>query len=268
MTNTISTESPQNNTDIFDRVNFIMVSPSHPGNVGSAARAIKTMGFSKLHLVAPRKNDILQHPDAIALASGAQDILQNTVIHASLAVAIAENTIAFGLTARPRAISTAPCDIRQAANLSRQELTNPSNKIAFVLGTERFGLSNDDLNLCQRTCHIPANPQYSSLNVSQALQLAAWEMRYALIDLAGLNYLPDTRARHDPGSDPADNAKIHALFEHLEQAMVAVKFLDPNNPKKLVPRIQNMFNRNHLSVDEVAMLRGLCTAMIQSSKFN
>lgn len=265
MTNKINTKSNDTNTAIFSRVHFVMVSPSHPGNVGSAARAIKTMGFNQLHLVAPSNPDILQHPDAQALASGAQDILKNTKIHASLSDALANCTLAFGLTARPRALSAAPCDIRQAATLAQTELSNTTGAIAYVLGTERFGLSNEQLDHCQRTCHIPANPQYSSLNVSQALQLAAWEMRYALIDIAGLDYLPDTNGHKEPGQQPADNAKIQAMFKHLEQAMIAVKFYDPENPKKLLPRIHNMFNRNHLSIDEVAILRGLSAAMLKNA---
>lgn len=254
------------NTTIFSRVHFIMVSPSHPGNVGSAARAIKTMGFNQLHLVKPNNPNILQHPDAHALASGAQDILNNTQIHTDLANAIKDCTMVFGLTARPRALSTEPCDIRVAANLAKNELQHINAQIAFVLGTERFGLSNQELDLCQYTCHIPANPEYSSLNVSQALQLAAWEMRYALMVLTGDELIPNTGGQLDPGNEPADNGKIGAMLEHLEQAMIAVKFLDPKHPKKLIPRIQHMFNRNHLTIDEVAILRGLCSAMIHTAQ--
>lgn len=266
MTNIISTELSHNNTDFFSRVHFIMVSPSHPGNVGSAARAIKTMGFHNLHLVAPHNPDILQHPDAHALASGAQDVLMQTKIHTDLAAALANTSLAFGLTARPRALGAPPCDIRQAASQSQHKLYDSNAQIAFVLGTERYGLSNDELNLCQQTCHIPANAEYSSLNVSQALQLAAWEMRYALIQASGLDYMPDTHGRHDPGADPASNANIHAMLDHLQQAMIAINFLDPQHPKKLLPRIQNMFNRNNLSNDEVAILRGLSAAMITTAK--
>lgn len=264
MTNKISTQT--HNTNAFNRVHFIMVSPSHPGNVGSAARAIKTMGFNQLHLVAPSNPDILQHTDAHALASGAQDILAKTKIHASLKDAIANTSLAFGLTARPRALSTPACDIRQAANFAKNELQNTHGEIAFILGTERFGLSNHELDLCQYTCHIPANPEYSSLNVSQALQLAAWEMRYALFSLTDMDFMPHTNGQPDPGNEPADNSKINAMLDHLEQAMIAVNFLDPKHPKKLMPRLHHMFNRNHLSQDEVAILRGLCSAMITSTK--
>jgi tRNA/rRNA methyltransferase len=244
-----------------------MVSPSHPGNVGSAARAIKTMGFGSLHLVAPRNPDVLQDPDAHALASGAGDILEKARIHASLADALGPVTLAFALTARARAIGPPPCDIREAAVQSARHLTQPGTEIAMVLGTERSGLSNEDITLCQQVCHIPANPAYSSLNVSQALQLAAWEMRYALLPVTGEARLPDTHAHHhDPGADPASGERVQALLDHFEQALVAVGFLDPQHPKKLVPRMRQMWMRNRLSMDEVDMMRGLCTAMIRTAE--
>ncbi len=265
MTPPVSSDTPPDAPDIFDRVRFIMVSPSHPGNVGSAARAIKTMGFHDLRLVAPADPDILRQPDALALASGAGDILERARMHATLAEALGSATLAFALTARARAIGPPPCDIREAAVQSAAELAGPDARIAIVLGTERTGLSNEDIILCQRVCHIPANPAYSSLNVSQALQLAAWEMRYALLPLAGAARLPDTHARHDPGSDPASGERVQAMLDHFERALLAVGFLDPRHPKKLVPRMRQMWIRNRLSADEVDMVRGLCTAMIRSA---
>ncbi|MFT0533111.1 RNA methyltransferase [Castellaniella hirudinis] len=266
MTLPVSSDSPQSGADFFARVRFVMVSPSHPGNVGSAARAIKTMGFQALHLVTPGTPDVLRHPDAVALASGATDVLAHARLHDSLADALAPATLAFALTARARALGAPPCDIREAAQQSAAALAHPDAEIALVLGTERSGLSNDDILLCQQVCHIPANPAYSSLNVSQALQLAAWEMRYALLPASGQPRLPDTRGRHDPGGDPAGNGAIQAMLAHLEQALVAVEFLDPAHPKKLVPRMRQMLTRNHLSADEVDMLRGLCTAMLRTAR--
>lgn len=266
MTLPISSDKPADTPNPFARVRFIMVSPSHPGNVGSAARAIKTMGFHDLHLVMPADPDVLRHPDALALASGAGDILSQARLHASLADALGPTTLAFALTARARAIGPPACDIREAAMQSATELGRPTTRIAMVLGTERAGLSNEDITLCQQLCHIPANPDYSSLNVSQALQLAAWEMRYALLPLTGAARLPDTHAHHDPGGDPASNERVQAMLDHFEQALMAVGFLDPHHPKKLVPRMRQMWTRNRLSADEVDMIRGLCTAMIRSTR--
>ncbi|NYT25885.1 RNA methyltransferase [Alcaligenaceae bacterium] len=243
-----------------------MVQPSHPGNVGAAARAIKTMGFGDLCLVAPQLDDMARRPEAIALASGATDVLENACIVPTLADALAPVTLAFALTARPRFLGPPPCDIRVAADLARRHLNEVSaGSVAIVLGTERSGLTNDDIGLCQRVCHIPANPEYSSLNVAQALQLAAWELRYALLAETGVT-LPATLGKADPGAEPASGARVHALLEHWEEAMVAVKFLDPAHPKKLVPRMRHLFARNALSNDEVDMLRGVCTAMIKAAR--
>src|SRR5690606_6011302 len=169
----------------FGRVRFIMVQPSHPGNVGAAARAIKTMGFGDLCLVAPQIDSVTQHPEAIAMASGATDVLDAASIVPTLAEALAPATLAFALTARPRFLGPPACDIRVAAGLAQRHLAGASGTVAIVLGTERSGLTNDDIGLCQRVCHIPANPGYSSLNVAQALQLAAWELRYALLEDTG-----------------------------------------------------------------------------------
>lgn len=250
----------------FQHVRFIMVNPSHPGNVGAAARAIKTMGFHDLCLVAPRFADVLQQSDAISLASGATDVLASARIVDTLQQALAPVTMAFALTARARIIGPPACDIREAAHLSGEHLQQADRKIAIVLGTERSGLTNEDIALCQRVCHIPANPEYSSLNVAQALQLCAWEMRYALASSAGMALLPTTEGKPDAGNEPAPNEKIQALMEHWEQAITEVGFLDPAHPKKLVPRMRHMFGRNALSIDEVDMMRGLCTAMIKTAR--
>lgn len=249
----------------FSRVRFIMVHPSHPGNVGAAARAIKTMGFHDLCLVAPRFPDVLDLPEAQSLASGATDVLAAVSIVPTLAQALAPTTLAFALTARARVLGPPPCDIRQAALATRDHLQEAAGLVAVVLGTERSGLTNDDIALCQRVCHIPANPEYSSLNVAQALQLAAWELRYALAGAAGLPLLPTTDGQHEAGALPAPNKKVQAFMAHWEQAVTEVGFLDPLHPKKLMPRMRHMFGRNGLSHDEVDMMRGLCTAMIKTA---
>jgi len=244
-----------------------MVQPSHPGNVGAAARAIKTMGFHDLCLVAPRIPDVAQHPEAVALASGATDVLAAAGTMPTLADALAPVTLAFALTARPRYLGPPACDIRVAADAARRHLAEvPDGTVAVVLGTERSGLTNDDIGLCQRVCHIPANAEYSSLNVAQALQLAAWELRYALLLEAGADLVPVTDAKPDPGASPASGARVQALLAHWQEALVAVKFLDPAHPKKLLPRMRHLFARSALSNDEVDMLRGVCTAMLKTAR--
>ena len=255
-------------TQAFSRVQFIMVQPSHPGNVGSAARAIKTMGFQDLVLVEPKFADMTTQPEAIALASGAVDVLERARICTTLEEALAPVTLAFALTARVRDLGPPPCDIRQAAELTRDHLASPeSGCAAVVLGTERAGLTNAQIALCHRICHIPANPEYSSLNVAQALQLAAWELRYALLSATGASMLPASTAQQaDPGAAPATSEAVLAFLKHWEEALIQVEFLDPAHPKKLMPRMRHLFSRSALTRDEVDMLRGVCTAMLRKTK--
>lgn len=242
---------------LFERTRFIMVGTSHPGNVGSAARAIKTMGFAKLVLAAPQKENLTTHPEAIALASGAVDILEKTVIVDSLEKALAPITLSFALTARERDMGPPTVDIRQTANEASIHLSQASNtQIAIILGPERIGLDNTQISLCHRICHIPANPAYSSLNVAQALQLAAWELRYAY---QGLNHnqlspLP---------TEYASQEKVEALIQHWEQALIHIGFLNPAHPKRLMPRMRHWFNRSQLTQEETDMMRGVCTQILK-----
>lgn len=250
----------------FSRIRYVLSAPSHPGNVGSAARAAKTMGFDDLWLVNPKTAHMQKSDEAIALASGAADTLANIHIADTLTHALAPITLSFALTARPRDIGPPTCDIRQAATLAKEHLlTGPDARVAIVLGCERSGLSNAEVALCHYVCHIPANPLYSSLNIAQALQLAAWEMRYALIDPT--ERMPSTPIlQDDPGRQLAPQAAIAALLQHWQEALIAIQFLDPERPKKLVARMQHLFNRPRMTQDEVDMMRGVCTAIISSCR--
>lgn len=250
-----------------------MVEPSHPGNVGSAARALKTMGFTNLTLVRPRVAGVSRNAEAISLASGALDVLTQARVCDSLEEALADCTMAFALTARGRDLGPPACDVREAAILARQHLSEAggagAQRVAVLLGTERSGLTNEQIALCQRICHIPANPRYSSLNVAQALQLVAWEMRYALLTLGEGDGEPEAAAAGSmlaPGPAPAPGNSVQALLAHWEEALIAVKFLDPAHPKKLMPRMRHLFARAQLSQEEVDMLRGVCTAMIVTAR--
>lgn len=259
-------------TSDFSRVRFIMTEPSHPGNVGSTSRAIKTMGFEDLVLVAPKTPEITIQPEAIALASGAGDVLARAQTYENLKDALAPVTLAFALTARERDLGPPACDIREAAVMAQAHLSeHPAGCVALVVGTERSGLTNEHIELCHRVCHIPANPAYSSLNVSQAMQLGAWEMRYALLQgstpLPTSLLAPKTPAK-DPGSQPASGEAVQALLTHWQEALEAVRFLDPKHPKKLMPRMRHLFNRSDLTKDEVDMWRGVCTAMIATARHN
>ncbi len=255
-------------TPSFENILFVMHRPSHPGNVGAAARALKTMGFHRLALVAPRDPEVLRNPEAVALSSGAADVLEQAQCFDTLAQALAGATLTLALTARPRDLGPPCCDIRQAAALGQAHLSaDAGNRVAIVLGTERTGLSNEDIALCQRVCHIPANPEYSSLNVAQALQLAAWELRYALLAPGEQPLLPATgKAEIPAGSLPASHQQVQDLITHWEQALEAVGFLDPAHPKKLMLRMRHLLGRTDLTRDETDMLRGVCTAMIKTAR--
>lgn len=258
----------QKNT-IFNHIRFVMVEPSHPGNVGAAARAIKTMGFNQLYLVKPKLASIITHDNAIAMASGAADVLESAVIVDSLAQALAPVSLAFALTSRPRYIGPPPVTIRQSAEISATHLhQNSTAQIAMVLGTERTGLENSDINQCQHSCYIPANPDYSSLNVAQALQLAAWEMRYALLALLEQPHVWRTPAKPQERDLPASQAQIHDFLLHWDRALIALDFLSPTHSNKLRLRMQRLFTRNQLTQNEVAMLRGVCTAMLKTAAKN
>jgi len=252
----------------FSRIRYVLSAPSHPGNVGSAARAAKTMGFDDLWLVNPKTANMQHRDEAIALAGGATDTLANIQTTDTLAHALAPITLSFALTARPRDLGPPACDIRQAALMAREHLlSRPDARVAIILGCERSGLSNAEVAQCHYVCHIPANPLYSSLNIAQALQLAAWEMRYTLIDPS--ERLPSTPIlQDDPGRQPAPQAAVAALLKHWEQALIVIQFLDPDRPKKLVARMQHLFNRPHMTHDEVDMMRGVCTAIISSSRLH
>jgi len=193
---------------IFDRLRFVLVETSHPGNVGSVARAMKTMGFSNLYLVNPRYPDVLTHPEAIALASGAQDILERAVIVDSIQEALHGFEIAAAVSARLREFSPPILDPREfALKLSQPE----TGLVALVLGNERTGLPNEIVEKCNYLVNIPANPAYSSLNLAQAVQVLAYECRY--------NSLGNTVTNSEIGfkGEAANLADIDAMFAHLEQ---------------------------------------------------
>jgi len=232
-----------------DTTRFVLIGTSHPGNVGAAARAMKVMGFTDLVLVAPRFADVLQQADAAAMASGATDVLANARIVATLTEALDGISFACATAMTPR-------DFGPPTRAPRElfaELAPGTHSVAFVFGSERFGMSNDDVYRCHVCLSIPTVPEYGSLNLSQAVQLLAYDWRQAL---GGFPVLPRT-----VDAKRADGVAVQGLLDHWQKTLVDIGFLDPEVPRKLMPRLQQLLNRAQLTEDEVHILRGVARAM-------
>ena len=252
---------------------FVLIEPSHPGNVGAAARALKTMGFSRLILVRPRWPDVLQDPEAIAMASGADDVLAAAQCVQTLDEALAGVHWSIALSARSREYGPPVLTPRTAAETAAQMLaqprtTAPDTSIALVFGNERTGLANHDVERCSAIAHIPANPAYTSLNLAQAIQVLAYELRVAYT--AALSSPSSRGAAAAPGATSdevrASSDEIEGMFQHLEKALTALDFFDPDNPKKLQSRLRRLFARAGLEREEVNILRGIAKHILLKIK--
>ena len=237
-----------------DPTRFVLVGTSHAGNVGAAARAVKVMGFSELVLVAPRWPDVLEREEAIAMASGANDVLAGARIVQTLGEALDGVTWVGATAMTPRDFGPPTF----APRLLFPDLAASGRKVAFVFGSERFGLSNDDLYTCHACISIPTDPRYGSLNLAQAVQLVAYDWREALGGFP-------VEARANAG-EPADAVAVRALVAHWQQALTTIGFLDPAAPRKLVSRLHRLANRAGLTVEEVQILRGIARAMEERSR--
>ncbi len=229
----------------LSRVAVVLVRPSHPGNIGAAARALKTMGLTHLALVRPRH---FPHPEADAMAAGAKDVLDAARVHDDLAQALADRELAIGFSARRRDLSHAPVEWRE---LAAEALAFPG-RLALVFGNETSGLSNDELLRCQRFATIATNPEYGSLNLAQAVQVAAYE-----IALAARAFEPAAAGARAP----ATGADLEGLHAHLREALVACGFLDPARPGRLDERMRRLASRAGLEREEVDLLRGMLHAL-------
>jgi tRNA/rRNA methyltransferase len=231
---------------------FVLIETSHAGNVGAAARALKVMGFADLVLVNPRWPDVTRKQEAIALASGALDVLEGARTVSTLAAALDGITQVCATAMTPRDFG--PPAVAPRAHFETLSAAPPD--IAFVFGSERFGLSNDDVYRSHVCLSIPTAPGYGSLNLAQAVQLIAYEWRQAL---GGFAVMPRT-------AEPtlADARAVQGLLDHWQQTLVEIGFLDPEAPKKLMPRLNQLANRVQLTAEEVHILRGIARAITAS----
>lgn len=240
------------------RVRVVLSHTSHPGNIGAAARAMKTMGFSRLVLVNPK---IFPDAQAVAMACGADDVLASAQIVDSLAAALNGTVLALAMTARRRELAVEPLWARDgAAELAGVVAQGPRDEVALVFGNETAGLSNAELAQCARWALIPANPEYSSLNLAAAVQLMCYELRLAL--LGGVPPAPSIAG----AGLPATHQEVDGLIAHLERSAVTSGFLDPAQPGRLMLRLRRLFGRAGLETEEVNILRGLLASFSQPTR--
>lgn len=232
-----------------DPTRFVLIATSHPGNVGAVARAMKVMGFTDLVLVAPRHADVLQREETRAMASGADDVLRQARVVASLPEALDGVTWACATAMTPRDFG--PPTVAPRPHLAA--LAGQGHRLAFVFGSERFGMANEDVYRCHACLSIPTQPDFGSLNLAQAAQVLAYEWRQAQ---GGFAVVPRTAE-----TAWADGASIQGLLSHWQQALVQIGFLDPAAPKKLLPRLNQLANRALLTTEEVHILRGIARAI-------
>lgn len=271
------------------KTRFILINTSHAGNVGAVARAMKVMDFDDLVLVAPRWPNVLRREETIQRASGALDVLHQARIVATLDEALdgMSHLCATAMTPRdfgpptsaPRpyfemllkkeqevpdlTALSANKNLKTTAQALQDPATTPmpaaETGVAFLFGCERFGMANEDVYRCHVALSIPTHPQFGSLNLAAAVQVIAYEWRMALGGFA-----PSAEAASAP-PDLADAAQVAGMLAHWEQALTDIGFLDPAAPKKLMPRLNQLFNRARLSPEEIHILRGVAKAMIQTA---
>lgn len=235
-------------SDLLANVRMVMVDTTHPGNIGAVARAMKTMGLDDLWLASPK---YFPHEKATARAASAVDLLERATVVSSIEEATADCSLVLGASARVRTIPWPQKNAREAA---RQAISQAASaRVAIVLGAERVGLTNAQLDCCHALVQIPANSEYSSLNIAAAAQVIAYELRMAVLES---NAAPEQAAHI-----PAAAEELEHFYKHLRQTMIEVKFLDPENPRQLMRRVRRLFNRALPDTMELNILRGILTAV-------
>ncbi|MAK73690.1 MAG: tRNA (cytosine(32)/uridine(32)-2'-O)-methyltransferase TrmJ [Pseudomonadales bacterium] len=243
---------------MLKNVRVVLVNTSHPGNIGGAARAMKNMGLSELVLVDPER---FPDPDAVSRASGADDVLANARIVATLEEAIADCSLVLGTSARDRRIPWPVLDPRESADKVLDQLEQVADaQIALVFGREDSGLTTDELQRCQYHVHIPSMPDFSSLNLAAAVQVLAYELRMQGLQREGaptkMHKVETTAVFNEI---PATAGELEQFYQHLEQVLVEIGFHDPQKPRQLMPRLRRLYGRVHLNRMEMNILRGILT---------
>ncbi len=236
----------------YDNVRIVLVNTSHPGNIGGAARAMKNMGLSSLYLVAPKE---FPADKAVWRAAGALDVLEGAVVVETLDEAIADCGLVVGTSARERRIPWPLVTPRECGE--RVAVEAAEHEVAIIFGREDRGLTNDELHKCTYHVHIPSNPDYSSLNLGAAVQVLAYEVRMAILALeAGKPIHFD-----DWDMPPAKTQALELYYEHLQETLEQLGFLEPDNPRQTMTRFRRLYNRIRLDKMELSILRGVLTSV-------
>jgi len=244
-------------------IRIILVHTTHPGNIGSVARAMKTMGLHELYLVAPK---VLPEETAVALASGAVDLLEKAVVVDTLDEAIADCTLVCGLSARARYLAWPSLTPREMAEKVLSHAT--SSPVAILFGRERDGLTNEQLARCHYHITIPTAPEYASLNLAGAVQIACYEIYQQFKLQASLisNEKGMSSEKEACEKSAANMQEVESFFIHLEKTLEEIEFLDTNNPRLLMQRLRRLFMRSQLEKAELNALRGILTAVQQRTR--
>lgn len=246
--------------DLLSQIRIVLVNTSHPGNIGGVARAMKNMGLSKLVLVEPQE---FPSDKADARSSGAVDLLENAQVVCSLPEAVAGCGLVIGTSARSRHI---PWPLTSPRETAAQALSEAGqHEVAIVFGREDRGLTNEELHQCNFHMHIPTNEEFSSLNLAAAVQVAAYELRVAALAMAeqGEDAVQANKPQWGTEWDIelASNDELERLFEHMQETLVDIEFLDPENPRQLMPRLRRLYLRARPDKVETNVLRGILSAM-------
>ena len=240
-------------TDLLNSVRVVLVGTTHPGNIGATARAMKNMGIVNLALVKPKD---FPSNEAIYRSKAAKDVLQSAQIYENLENAVSDCELVIGTSARGRTVPWPVLSPKEAAD--RVAVHSENNKVAIVFGREDRGLTNQELGLCNLHVHIPADPEYSSLNLSQAVQILVYEIRVSI--------LKDQECEEYWDVDLATNEQTERLIDHMDELMKEVEFYDVQNPRKLLLRVRRFFKRSRIDVMEANIFRGLFAAIQKKLK--
>jgi tRNA/rRNA methyltransferase len=246
----------------FKNICFVLLFPSHPGNVGSAARAMRVMGFKHLRVVGPRHSNVGKQPKAIALASGALDVLENLQEFETLDEALHDIELKVAVSATGREFGPLPQPPEDiCGEIVMRSTKGDAPKVALIFGTERTGMSIEQVQRCQRLCSIPGTANYQSLNLAQAVQILSYCLgRATQLQTTSKSVIEapsNSELSADPGEKLANDAQVSGMLAHLEKTLIQTGFLDQEQPKKLMPRLQRLFNRSELKRSEVDILRGI-----------